>query len=286
MKAATENEYQKAMNRVIDFINENLPNNISLNDIAASAHISAYHFHRIFKAFIGESIGSFVMRLRIEKAAHLLQNSNLNLTQIAERTGYASHYALSKAFKKHFGIPPSAFKNINSYFSQNLSSAQPHLIELNPEIKDLEETKLLYIRIIAPYGSEIEYDNAWKKLWKYTKENGLLNRNNDFIGLSFDNPSITRQEKCRFYACVSIENEIKPEAEFGIYKLKAGTYAVFTHKGAYSGLNDLYHSIYRKWLPGSGFRLRNAMPFEKYVNDPGRFTENELITEIYIPIKK
>lgn len=286
MKEVTENEYQKAMNRVIDLINENLANNISLRDVAAAANISAFHFHRIFKAFIGESLGAFVLRLRMEKAAHLLQNSALNLTQVAERTGYASHYALSKAFKKHFGIPPSAFKNINSYFSQNFTAERPNLTEVDPDIKELKETRLLYIRIIAPYGSETEYDNAWKKLWKYAASKLLLTQNSDYIGLSFDNPSITRQEKCRFYACVSIESEIKPEAEFGIYKLKAGTYAVFTHKGAYAGLNDLYFSIYRKWLPASGYRLRNAMPFEKYVNDPGRFPENELITEIYIPIKK
>lgn len=285
MKADTNNGYNKAINKSIDFINEHYTESVDLKKIAEISGISEFHFYRIFKAYIGESIGTYITRLRLENAAQKLQITNLTLTEIADKTGYQSQFSLSKAFKKHFGVTPSAFKNIQTYFSSQLSKSEYEPIELQPNIVNCDCKNLVYIRIIAKYGSELDYRTAWKKLWLFAKQKGIVSDNNEFIGLSFDDPNITKHEQCRFYACITTDKEIKPEGEFGIQTIDKGKFAVFTHKGAYSGLNRMYHSIYFNWLPNINEKLRNSMPFEKYLNNPDKVKEDDLITEVYIPIK-
>jgi len=191
----------------------------------------------------------------------------------------------SKAFKKHFGVTPSAFKNIQTYFSSQISKTEHEPFELHPNIVHIENKNLVYIRIIAKYGSELDYRTAWKKLWQYAKQKNIVNEKSEFIGLSFDDPNITKPEQCRFYACISTDTPIKPEAEFGVRTIENGKFAVFTHKGAYSGLNRLYQSIYLDWLPNTNKKLRHSIPFEKYLNNPDKVKEDDLLTEIYIPIK-
>ncbi len=214
-----------------------------------------------------------------------MQITDFTLTEIAEKTGYQSQHSLSKAFKKHFGVTPSAFKNIQTYFSSQISKTEHEPLELHPNIIHIENKNLVYIRIIAKYGSELDYRTAWKILWQYAKQINIVNEKNEFIGLSFDDPNITKHEQCRFYACISTDIPIKPEAEFGVRTIENGKFAVFTHKGAYSGLNRLYQSIYLDWLPNTNIKLRHSIPFEKYLNNPDKVKEDDLLTEIYIPIK-
>jgi AraC family transcriptional regulator len=285
MKADTNNEYHKAINDSIDYINEHLNESIDLKKIAGIANISEYHFHRIFRAYVGESVGSYISRLRLENAAQKLQITDLTLTEIAERTGYQSQYSLSKAFKKHFGVAPSAFKNIQSYFSSRFSNPRHESVELHPKIVERENKNLVYIRIIAKYGSDLDYRTAWNKLWEYSRQKKLINKKSEFIGLSFDDPNITKEEQCRFYACISTEKSLLPEGEFGLLTLESGKYAVFNHKGAYTGLNRLYQAIYMDWLPDTKEKLRHGMPFEKYLNNPDKVKEDDIRTEVFIPIK-
>ena len=285
MKEITHNEYHKSINKAIDFINSYLKDSVDLKTLASIANISEFHFHRIFKAFIGESLGAYITRLRLENVAQKLQITNDTLTEIAEKTGYQTQHSLSKAFKKHFGITPSAFRNIEIYFSSQSAKTKYEPIELEPEINEIKKKELVYISIIAKYGSEKDYEIAWKKLWEFAKKNEILNHKNEFIGLSFDDPSITKSERCRFYACITTDKQVEPNGEFGLYTIEKGRYAKFTLKGNYSGLDRLYRAIYFGWLPNSNVRLRDIMPFEKYLNNPDKVAESDLLTEIYIPIK-
>ncbi|ASB48251.1 AraC family transcriptional regulator [Alkalitalea saponilacus] len=284
MKPITFNHYQNSLNKAIDFINTNLKHAPDLDTLSSIAGISSFHFHRIFKAYIGESPGAYITRIRLEKAAQLLQVSKENLTEIAELTGYQNQHALSKAFKNHFGINPSSFRNIHNFFTSHIAKDEYPIIEVHPEFKYESNKKLLYIRIIDQYGAE-SYNDAWGRLLQYASKKGYLDGSNEFIGLCYDDPNITSHDKCRFYACITHNKEIKPEAEFGTIDLKEGKYGVFTLKGCYSGLAAMYNTIYRHWLPSAEIELRDAMSFEKYLNSPSNVKVEDLLTEIYIPIK-
>lgn len=280
----TRSEYEKAVNRAIDYINQHLYDSPDLKKISEVANISEYHFHRIFKAIIGENIGEYVMRLRLEDIAQQLRMTNKSLSQIALQKGYATKYALSKAFKNHFGVSPSTYRmqpQNEAFFERGDVRKQ---ILLYPEFRIIEAKKVVYIRIIDWYGAPESYAKAWHKLGQFALKHHLINKDTEYIGLSFDDPTITEPENCRFYACFTTNEDIAPTGPFGLQIIEGGLYAVFVLQGAYSGLLDLYYNIYINWLPQSGYQLRQMIAFEKYLNSPRCVAEEDLLTEIYVPV--
>ena len=273
------------MNRAIDYINDHLKESIDLNTLAEVSNISKYHFHRIFKAHIGESVAAYVTRIRLERAAQHLQTSKISLIEIAARVGYRSQHSLSKAFKKQFGMAPSKFRKMEIYAPTPNDHGQAKVGELDPVIRTVGNFYLVYTRIIAKYGCSKEYDQAWYRLLEYAQEKGVLNDRTEYLGLSFDDPAITKDEQCRFYACITVEEPLKPEGEFGSLSVEGGKYAIFTHKGPYSGLHGLYQSICFDWIPKNAITFGKGISFEKYVNSPDEVSPGELITEVFIPIQ-
>ncbi|MFF7244533.1 helix-turn-helix domain-containing protein [Embleya sp. NPDC008237] len=85
---------------------------LTLADIAAEAHLSVYHFIRVFRAATGETPHRFLTRLRIERAQELPADGTLTIGQIADRCGFASPGALSAAFLGRVGVRPSVYRKI------------------------------------------------------------------------------------------------------------------------------------------------------------------------------
>src|SRR5687768_18469718 len=83
--------YRRRVNRVIDYIKDHLAEPLPLADLARLAHFSPFHFHRIFRAFVGEPLHAFVRRRRLEQAVYRMQyGPKATLTRIALQTGFAS----------------------------------------------------------------------------------------------------------------------------------------------------------------------------------------------------
>lgn len=286
MKQQTVDEHEKAINKVIDYINSHLYEMPAIRELAEVANISGFHLHRVFKAIIGENIGEFVIRLRLEDIALRLLMSDVSLTDIALDTGYGTKHALSKAFKNYFGVSPSIYrkssKNIHPFFGNN----DYKNLNLTPEIKYVQEKKVVYIRIIDVYGAEESFRRAWHKLGTFAKENNLLHPAIEFIGLSFDDPTITHPTRCRFYACFTPDRDVKPQGAFGIKVIPAGGYAMFLHRGSYSKLKEMYYNIYINWAANTNYKIKGSLSFERYLNSPSDVDEVDLLTEIYVPVTK
>lgn len=99
-KKTTQEEYQKCVNAVVDYINLHLGEEIDLKSLARISHFSPFYFHRIMKAFLGEPIGTFIVRTRTEAAARLLRYSSTSISDIAYRIGYASPSSFPKYSNK------------------------------------------------------------------------------------------------------------------------------------------------------------------------------------------
>lgn len=84
---------------------------LQLETIASKANMSAYHFHRIFKKVIGETVADYIKRLRLEKAAGTFYYfKHIRITEVAFAFGFSSSQNLAKAFKRHFKLSPSEVK--------------------------------------------------------------------------------------------------------------------------------------------------------------------------------
>ena len=124
-------EYTQRIDRVIDYLRENLDRQVKLKDLAKVACFSEVHFHRIFSAVSGETLKSFTNRLRLEKSARLLRYSGEKLTDIALQCGFSSSATFSRAFRSGYGTSPSQFRKSGEIkrarFAKN-SSRKTHMV--------------------------------------------------------------------------------------------------------------------------------------------------------------
>jgi AraC family transcriptional regulator len=98
-------------NQIEEYVRANLGNSLSLDDLAAQACMSKFHFARIFKNTFGIPPHQFVRRCRIEKAEELLRNTSLPITRIAEDIGFDYIGNMARAFKKATGLTPMDYRN-------------------------------------------------------------------------------------------------------------------------------------------------------------------------------
>lgn len=285
-RPGTKDNYFERINKVLLHIDRHLEDELRLEDLAEIAHFSPFHFHKIMRAYLRESLGSYIIRVRLDTAAALLLYAGSSVSDIAYKIGYDTPAAFTKAFQKRFGTSPSDYRqNKGSLKMENfqLSNLNFRVMNLKPTIREIKPIPVIYIRSIGDYNN---VGPSWERLMAFMKAKKLFSFHMDFIGVSYDDPSVTETEKLRYDACVTVKKEVKPEGEVGYQVLDGGLYAIFRHKGPYSHLSQTYDSVYLHWLPDSGYELRDAPPLEFYLNDPDRTKPENLKTDIYVPVVK
>lgn len=89
IKTTTKTEYQQRINVLVEYINSHLGEDIDLNKLAEISGFSRWHFHRIFAEFLGEPVGTFIVRMRVETAARLLRYTEIPVKEIAYKVNAA-----------------------------------------------------------------------------------------------------------------------------------------------------------------------------------------------------
>ncbi|MBU0570267.1 AraC family transcriptional regulator [Patescibacteria group bacterium] len=298
--------YIRAINSVIDYIEENISEELKLDKLAEVADFSVYHFHRIFQAYMNEPLGSFVKRIRLEKAAVLLINHpSRSVTDIAMDVGYWSSQAFARAFRDRFKMSSSEYRDSkNSYMddkkgNDKLSLSGYHASDddnserrwkknMNIDIKDLPEMTLAYIRNVGPYAEDSElFSSLFGKVRKWAEPKGLLGRQGTyFIAVYHDCLEITGEEKRRISVGITVPEGTKGSGKINTMKIPAGKYAIahlVIDQGEYQ---ESWDKVYCEWLPESGYEPDDRPCFEIYLNDPKTHPEGKHIVDICVPISK
>jgi predicted dithiol-disulfide oxidoreductase (DUF899 family)/AraC-like DNA-binding protein len=106
----TEREYLAAVSRVLEYIQAHLDDELTPGHLANVACFSRHHFHRMFRAVVGESVMDHVRRLRLERAAHQLKTQRRPVGQIALDAGYGAQEAFTRIFQAYFGVAPQEYR--------------------------------------------------------------------------------------------------------------------------------------------------------------------------------
>ena len=279
----TEEEYQKCVNVVVEYINQHLGEDIDLKSLARISNFSPFYFHRIMKAFLGEPIGTFIVRTRTEAAARLLRYSDIPIADIAYRIGYSSPSSLSKVFRQFYGISPLEYRNNKNFVIMKPAIIRPDL-ELKSEIKSIPARNVIYIRLSGDYKLN-DYGGTWGRLWQFIKEQKLPMGDFSPLCIYHDDPKVTPAEKLRTDVCMVMPVQVAPKGDVGFKTLPAGRYAIFLYKGPYDNLQAVYDTIYGKCLPEMECTLRDEPSAERYLNNPCETAPEKLLTEIYIPVE-
>nr|WP_287413267.1 AraC family transcriptional regulator [Pseudodesulfovibrio sp.] len=298
MKDTTRNLYFERMHTVLQHIQANLDEDMTLESLAAMTFFSPIHFHRIFKGMFSETVVEHIRRIRMERAATRLALGTSSVTDASFDAGYETVESFSRAFKKKFDCPPSKYQEKHWKILYAKLSGSVHYLpesvrdglvvanqkETDMEVK-IEKVKPMRVAFVRHVGPYIECDKAWKTLCTWAEKRGLFANMPKFIGICYDDPQVTPEDKIRYDACFTINDDVEATGEIGSQILSGGEYAVTTHKGPYAGLEQTYGKLMGEWLPKSGREFREEPSFEVYLNSPDHTQPDELLTDIYLPLK-
>ncbi|MGB7759229.1 MAG: AraC family transcriptional regulator [Bryobacteraceae bacterium] len=291
MKASTEQDYYERIVRTLVFIQGHLDDELELDRVAGVAAFSQFHFARIFRGLVGETLKEYIRRLRLERAARNLKQRDEPITQLAFEAGFETHESFTRAFGAMFGVPPSSYRAAHKPAPEAASGT--HLDDVAgyhppdygdfppPEIQDLAPVRVVFLRHVGPYS---QVGATWGRLMAWAGMRGLLGPGMKMFGIVHDDPDVTPEDKIRYDAAVAVTRPVSPEGEFGVMELPGGRYAVATHRGPHEGLGKAYQRIYGAWLPKSGYELRDAPAFEQYLNSPQTARPEDLLTLIHVPV--
>lgn len=298
MKPQTEQSYAERMLRVLVYIQEHLDDALSIEDLARVAHFSPYHFHRIFRGMVGESVIQHIRRLRLERGAHYLKHSDQPVTRIAFDAGYESHEAFTRAFAAMFAQPPSQFRETHRPVPVPSVGSGVHYrpdgklerfeptsqgdLPMDVRIETIKPQRVAFIRHVGPYN---QVASAWQKLCSWAGPRGLLGPQTVALGVCHDDPEVTPPDRIRYDACITVDDSVQPEGEVGVQEVFGGEYAITTHRGPYEKFAETYARLCGEWLPASGRELRSAPGVEIYRNDPNTTPPEQLLTDIHVPLE-
>lgn len=311
-KSTTRKIYVARINKVIDFVRENPDGDLSLEILAEVAAFSPFHFHRIFKAFTDENLNEYVNRQRLELAAAYLKHSpERSITDIALSCGFSSSSNFARAFKKHFGVNASRFRdNRKSKIRQtksNIGEDSPpqngytppvddtindsqirRLEEMEAEIKQLPAYRVAYIRVMDGYNTE-KIGPAFSNILKWAKARDLMGPDTLVIGIGLDDPEVTPADKCRYDACVTVPDGTAGEGEVGVYDIPTGKYAISRITGEYvnisKNIGPAWRELYGNWLPDSGYQPDDRPCLELYVESEEECKAGKYVIDLCVPIK-
>lgn len=274
------------------FIENNLDSQLDTETLSGVVNLSKYHFHRQCKAAWGTSIYSVIKLLRMKRAAYLLAYRNdYNVLNIALMSGFDSHEAFSRSFKKIFGISPRAFRLAPDRTPWH-KQYEP-IIQLRNKIMssnktyevDIVDFPALPLAVLEHQGAPSKLGSTIRKFIQWRKENGLPPTKERTFNLLYNDPNEVDPNNYRFDVCCSFNGEIQTD-EYGIIKksIEAGKCAVVRHVGSDDTIGQKVEYLYSSWLKEFDSRLRDFPLFFERVSFFPEVPESEMITDVYLPI--
>ncbi len=281
----SRSEYERRMHRVLEHIDQHLDEPLDLNALATVAHFSAFHFHRLFGAWMGETLGDYLRRRRLEVAAQrLAAQPRLPVIQVALSVGFGSAEAFTRAFKARFACSPSAWRAQQG--RQRVSKRNVDQVDRKPDqaaafdatddgtsrhtrtensmhvkLVDRKPATVAYFRHVGPYGDPIA--SFWQQtVYPWLVTHDLLDAPR--YGISHDDPSITSPQQCRYDACVEVAADFVPTSGAQMTTIPGGKYAMLAFKGTVGEIGAAWNALLRDWLAPSGLQLDARPSFEHY----------------------
>ncbi|GAA4239880.1 AraC family transcriptional regulator [Winogradskyella damuponensis] len=298
-----ETDYKNRINRVFEFIDQNLESDLSLNTVSEVAFFSPFHFHRVFKFVTEETLNEYVTRRRIEKSALDLLHKNITTTEIAHKYGFSDNSSYSRTFKKYFGISPTGFikenpnrhskiRQLKSKNGQEYPDYEKYICiidnlkkwtEMNAkiEIKETPELNLAGVTHVGINGIE----NAFGKLTKWAIPKGLLNNSEAKMGrIFYDSFKVTEPNKVRMSIFLATNEPFETEGEINKLTIKKGKCIVGRFEITPNEFEKSWTSLFI-WMNENGYKKSIENPFEIYHNDYREHPENKFIVDLNIPIE-
>ncbi|MFF0829241.1 helix-turn-helix domain-containing protein [Brevibacillus sp. NPDC003359] len=276
--------YMEQITYALSFIEKQLTEKVTLDEVASAAGYSKYHFQRLFFHVTGETVGQYISKRRLTEAAKALSLKQKSVTEVAFTYGFDSHEAFTRAFTKRFGLPPSTLRR---------SGKMPRYMMLERiELPYLENIQLQTIEpIYLPAHEELNLVGYPSVSCSVSDIVGCWNRLGQQVDLQ---PNQKRYGVLRYPDTFGLELSytyfagLHASDHGGIdgvelLTLPASGYLIFPHKGPTQNLKLTYQYIYGTWMTHASDQFYARYDFE-YYDHRFRGNDPDSLCFIYIPI--
>lgn len=295
--------YIELIQKTIDYIDENIQEEISVDTLAKIAGFSTYHYYRVFSGFVGISVMGYVTKRKLQFALFEL-NEGKKIVDIAMNYGFETHAGFTKAFKRSFGYPPSLYRihspigvpqkiNLSILKTNKMGGVvmQPKIIEkltfkvVGYEFKNnLKDT--LHTRDIPAFWSQRGLSDGASE----TKLYAALNppKHGEYC-ICINSNMYT--DDFSYLLGVGVENFDLANGDMYRLEVPTATYAVFTtpsvdKKDFVNSIQGTWKYILEEWFPNSGYEIDDdKYDFEYYDEHCHTWEYEKISMEIYVPIK-
>ena len=278
--------------KLLSYIENHFKEDINIEKVEDICHYSYRNINRIFQAIHGETIGKYVKRLRLEKAAQYLKYSETEVSDIAVEVGFQDRAAFSKAFKKRYHISPSEYRNNSELTLEVLQKSL--LLEkgndrqpLQFDIEHLPQFESLFVEYRGSYDDTSAIEKTWNDLVQFAVKYNLIDDSSPIMTELVDDMEFSDQIHSRYHFSLILKEPFQPPKD-SLFQVKSHTpqkYAKFVFQGSDEESIDFYKEIYAFWMMDVGLELIDRPMLEFYPNYDENLPKEELITEIYIPVK-
>ncbi|MGC9471925.1 MAG: AraC family transcriptional regulator [Bacteroidales bacterium] len=259
------NLYIDRISKVIDYIEVNIDTKLRLDELADIAMFSKYHFHRIFKNITGETLNDFIKRLKMIKAYRLLKiDKAITIKELTYSLGYNSIANFSRDFKYFHGLSPLEIKSPSVVIEERVMRNDYNAPNIEYKgIEKIPDTFVLYKKITTGYCPESiskTFDDLYRIALDY---NFIITQ---FVGIGYDDPDYTPANKCKYDACIAVNNDIPKSIPCNSKSLKGGLYAVFYFEGYKNDISSAWDYIFKEWLLNSNYIPTDRPHLEMYLH--------------------
>ena len=304
-------EHEAMIQAVLDEIDARIAENIRADELARAANYSVYHFCRLFMALTGTPVMGYVTRRKLEYALYDLRQGR-RILDVAMDYGFETHAGFTKAFKKHFGYPPSLYhlhiaakpserETIHSVRAKYGGiEMTPYIIEMTPftiagRTGRFDQSNVARHADIPAFCFAEEYEADTDDLLTDTSKL-FPNSKHCEVSMCYDVDPANGAFTYLLGRGVTHPDDLKNILpEMTTYEIK-GLYAVFTtrpvdqwHREEYvKTIQALWKDILLTWLPNSEFEYdETRKDFEYYdYRDHGWYFDGKRQMDICIPIRQ
>jgi len=283
-------EWLRQLSQAIDYIEDHLAGEVSIDEAAKIACCSPYYFQRMFSYVAGIPLSEYIRRRRMTLAAFELQTTETRVMDVGMKYGYLSPTSFNRAFQSVHGVAPTAARiegtPLNAYPRIRFSLAITGGENIRYRIEKKDPFRMVGVRTALQEEVEQNFEIApgfWKSILASSSFTQICSLNNQAPAGILGAAACLSPHEIYYYIAAATDKPV-PQNMFEL-NIPAATWVIFEADGPFPiSVQTLFRRFYTEWLPFSGYAYAELPDIEVYPLDSQKSGTGK--SEVWIAINK